>query len=217
MENTIRQLRFFGTVTAGATHDINNVLSVIKENIGLMEDLFMMAEKQGIKIPYDEKITKSLSSVKEAVKKGAQVTADLNTFAHLPDYDKRPVRVSDSLGMIVRLNGRKASRLGVRLVLPESAEIPDYVVQPVMLSRVINMAMSAALESVGQGSDLKAYIKADESQTSFQLLFSLESASEGLKGKILSNPSYEDLKEAAEALSAEVYADDSGITLKFRK
>jgi hypothetical protein len=38
-------VQFFGIISASISHDIKNVLAVLNENAGLIEDLVLMAEK----------------------------------------------------------------------------------------------------------------------------------------------------------------------------
>jgi len=38
-------LKFFGKMTASISHELKNVLAIINENAGLLEDLCAMAEK----------------------------------------------------------------------------------------------------------------------------------------------------------------------------
>ncbi len=53
-ENMLAQagLRFFGKMSASATHEIKNTLAIINESAGLLEDLSLMAQKgQPMSIP----------------------------------------------------------------------------------------------------------------------------------------------------------------------
>ncbi len=40
-------LRFFGMINASISHEIKNVLAIISESAGLMEDLLLLAQKGG--------------------------------------------------------------------------------------------------------------------------------------------------------------------------
>ena len=61
-------LEFFGKVSASISHDIKNVLAVINENAGLLEDFCLMAEKGK---PLDPSRLKRLAlDVKEQVRRG---------------------------------------------------------------------------------------------------------------------------------------------------
>ncbi|MGA6927645.1 MAG: hypothetical protein WBY88_18290, partial [Desulfosarcina sp.] len=41
----IEGVRFFGEMSASISHEIKNVLAIIHENAGLLQDLLMMSEK----------------------------------------------------------------------------------------------------------------------------------------------------------------------------
>ncbi|WP_027359086.1 sensor histidine kinase [Desulforegula conservatrix] len=217
MENTNRQLRFFGNITAGATHEINNVLSVIKENAGLIEDLFMMAEKQGMIIPFEEKIKKSISSIKETVKKGAQVTSDLNAFAHIPDHDTKTVKVSEAVKMIARLNNRKASRLGIKIEVADKPESMEAVLSPVLFHKIIQIVIGILMDSAENGSVIRISSGINDSGSSRKLKinFAFEDPGTLLKDRLVSHPSYQDVAEVAEQMAAEVSASEEGIILCF--
>ncbi|MCP3901564.1 MAG: sensor histidine kinase, partial [Desulfobacteraceae bacterium] len=46
MDNRDDKAAFFGKITASITHEIQNVLAIIKENAGLMED-FLLINQSG--------------------------------------------------------------------------------------------------------------------------------------------------------------------------
>lgn len=77
---------FMGRVTASVTHEIQNVLAVIKESAGLMEDLtLLMNQGQGLS-GMEEKVASCLRSIKNQAYRGVSLTSRLNAFAHSPDY-----------------------------------------------------------------------------------------------------------------------------------
>jgi signal transduction histidine kinase len=41
----IEGIRFFGEISASISHEIKNVLAIINENAGLLQDMIMMNEK----------------------------------------------------------------------------------------------------------------------------------------------------------------------------
>jgi len=219
MENSNRQLRFFGNITAGATHEINNVLSVIKENAGLIEDLFVMAEKQGMAIPFEDKIKKSISSIKEAIKKGAQVTSDLNAFSHIPDHDKKTVKVTEALKIISRLNSRKASRLGIQIEVAETSDSTEFILSPVLLHRIIHLIIAVSIDSAENGALLRIARGLNESGSNKELKISFifEDPAQTLRDRLTSHSSYPDIQAAALELSARVSVSEGGITLEFEQ
>ena len=78
-----KEIAFMGKITAGITHEMNNVLATIKESGGLMEDIFALCRDQ--QIPHQDKFTRSLTTIKEQVKRGVELSTRLNRFAHSMD------------------------------------------------------------------------------------------------------------------------------------
>ena len=42
-----KELEFFGKITAGITHEMKNVLAIIKKSAGLMEDIMSLSAEVG--------------------------------------------------------------------------------------------------------------------------------------------------------------------------
>ena len=76
-------IKFFGKVTAGATHEITNVLSIINELNGLVEDQIFMA-KSGKELNPD-KLDKIREKLDAQVQRGRNIIKNLNTFSHTVD------------------------------------------------------------------------------------------------------------------------------------
>lgn len=218
MKNSNQQLRFFSNVTAGVSHELNNVLSVIKENTGLMEDLFLMAAKQGIALPYEDKVKKSLSAIRDTIKRGAQITSDLNTFAHSPDHEKKAVRIPDSLEMISRLNNRKASRAGIKTEIckkPEQTGESDFMTLPVLFYRLFHLVTGVLVDSAeNEGKLLVNWsVNGDEMQVDY----TFDNPAPSIKEKISGHFSYADILDAGSDLSADISVSDKGIHIRFKQ
>ena len=74
---------FFGQVCASCTHEMQNVLAIIRESSGLLEDLFNFAGPQDW--PHQEKFNRSLQVIQNQVNRGVELIKRLNRFAHAPD------------------------------------------------------------------------------------------------------------------------------------
>lgn len=57
-ENENSEIVFFGKITAGITHEMKNVLAIIKESSGLMEDLILLRPEDDF--PHKESDAKRL-------------------------------------------------------------------------------------------------------------------------------------------------------------
>lgn len=104
---------FMGRITAGTTHEIKNVLAIIKESAGLIEDLISLGEKNG-RIP-TEKLLKTLTKITDQVNRGVELSTRLNEFAHTPDQDAAPVDLNTAVERVVSLSQRFARLKRVRL------------------------------------------------------------------------------------------------------
>ncbi len=69
---------FMGKITAGVTHEIKNVLAIIKESAGLLEDLISLSQDD---LP-PRQIPAVLTRIKGQVTRGVDLSASLNAFAH---------------------------------------------------------------------------------------------------------------------------------------
>ncbi|NQU62898.1 MAG: hypothetical protein HQ517_01245 [SAR324 cluster bacterium] len=74
---------FFGKITAGATHELKNILAIIKETTGLIEDLLQMPEHRSEFL--QERFEKLFPSINQQIKRGHILLSSLNRFAHSGD------------------------------------------------------------------------------------------------------------------------------------
>ena len=112
-----RDLAFFGMVTAGASHDLRNVLATIREHAGLIEDLLAMTG-DGIPIK-PERLKRIAGRVARQITRGDQIINRLNRFAHSTDH---PVckfdlgaLATDLVGYMQRMVERRGHRLELKL------------------------------------------------------------------------------------------------------
>nr|HID60127.1 hypothetical protein [Desulfobacterales bacterium] len=78
-----KEVAFFSKITAGITHEIKNVLVIVKESSGSMEDFLSLC--QAGSFPYLDKISSPLCTIRGQVLRGVELGGLLNQFAHSPD------------------------------------------------------------------------------------------------------------------------------------
>lgn len=106
-------LLFFGTITAGLSHEINNSVAIVAELSGLMEDLLLCAEA-GDSI--DTAKLKELSrKINNQINRGRDIVGRLNRFAHSADEPVKEFDLKELLEEIVALAERFAFLEGIRL------------------------------------------------------------------------------------------------------
>ncbi len=135
MEMDPREVAFFGRITAAFTHEMKNVLAIIKESAGLMEDL--LALSQNVAFPHQERFVRSLATIEAQARRGVELSNRLNRFAHSPDEAIATVDLNEMLEQIVFLSERFARLKRVTLSLnPYAAPLP-VVTSPVGLHMTI--------------------------------------------------------------------------------
>lgn len=101
-------LTFFGKTNRLISHEMKNVLAIISETLGLLNELVEMAEDEGMKLPPGK--LKSLSKgILEEMERANVLTRDMNAFAHSVDEFIDEVDVAKAITLmikIVRLNAR---------------------------------------------------------------------------------------------------------------
>ena len=75
-----REIALIGRLIAGTTHEVKNVLAIIKESSGLLQDILRL--KKGNAVPKAEQIEKAASRIQAQVARGNDQLASLNWLAH---------------------------------------------------------------------------------------------------------------------------------------
>jgi signal transduction histidine kinase len=102
-------------MTASISHEIRNVLAIINEDSGLLEDLTFRADKG---IPLDTERLRSLAGkMKAQIKRGDRIIENMNRFAHSVDEALTHVDLKVLLALVHGLAERSAS---MRLITLES-------------------------------------------------------------------------------------------------
>jgi C4-dicarboxylate-specific signal transduction histidine kinase len=135
---------FIGKVTAGATHEIRNVLSVIKESAGLMEDLVdINPDSLGAN---EEKFRRMIDNIGVQIQRGANIAKELNNLAHAPDQRLRVVDIQTVLKCQSTLYERFCRQKEISLKPESSGQGAHVETDPVRLHRLIGTIIDVMLE-----------------------------------------------------------------------
>jgi len=119
----LEDLTFFGIITAGISHELKNVATIINESAGLLHDLSLGAEAG--RRPLDPARTKKLAAdIARNVDRSVATLNRMNRFAHSVDEPRRRADLRDILQDTLELAARFCSVRGVEL----QVSLPD---QPV--------------------------------------------------------------------------------------
>ncbi len=139
-------IRLFGRITASVAHDIRNVLAVINENAGLLEDACLLAEKGR---PLDLKRALRIAvDLKQQVRRGDRISRGLSHLSHSVDAGGIAMDASEWVAAFVALAGRLTFARGVSLHADEG-EAGPLVQSGFELLQLMWACLEAAIARVG--------------------------------------------------------------------
>ena len=150
-------LQVFGKISAAVSHDLKNVLAIVNENAGLLDDLALRAAKGG-EIPLD-RLNVATSRMLKQVKRGDAVLKNLNRFAHTTDAPLLQGNVAETVALMVDLAGRQAAmRETVITVAPDAAMVSTCLVY---LESFVYLLLRHALEVLPRKESVEIAVAAE--------------------------------------------------------
>jgi len=140
--------KFFGKMSASISHEIKNVLAIINENAGLLEDYTFMAEKGKAIDPARLKIL--AGKIKTQIQRADGIVKNLNKLAHSVDEPIGRVELNETLGFLAALSGRFASMQGVTLDRQRSENPVEITMSPFLLQNILWLCLEFAMEMIGE-------------------------------------------------------------------
>ena len=104
-KTSLDKTAFFGEVTASVAHDLQNVLAIVQETSGLMQDILFM-NKDSLPPEVSEKFTNSISAMKKHLSRGIGITSGLNRFAHTADSPEASIDICDTIEKLFLITKR---------------------------------------------------------------------------------------------------------------
>lgn len=113
-------LQFYGIITASVSHEIKNVLAIINENAGLLEDLTLMADRGQPLVP--ARLKMMAAALQKQIGRANEILNNMNRFAHSIDETVAEVDLNQTLELFMALADRFTVMRGVKvdLMLPEN-------------------------------------------------------------------------------------------------
>jgi C4-dicarboxylate-specific signal transduction histidine kinase len=194
---------FMGKVTAGVTHEMKNVLAIIKESAGLMQDLLEVSPEDKLK----NKFIRVLSNIEQQVARGVDISTRLNAFAHSPDKKESEIILREAAKELVFFSQRRARLKGIALNLTQSDSSAVIVANSLLFHMILHEALDLIMDMVDDNSTISISVTEDpEIGRAVNLAVEVEVA--GLEEKLATSEfesRWGDLQQ---------YAYSEGITLK---
>lgn len=135
-------LLFFGRVSASVSHELKNVLAVINEQAGLLEDLAGLA---GRGMPLDpDRLATAAACLLRQVRRGDAIIGHLNRFAHTADTPRREVSLAETAGLAAALGQRQAAMRQVTLTAIPGTDA-TVETSPFGLCRLLSLYLERAM------------------------------------------------------------------------
>jgi signal transduction histidine kinase len=158
---------FLATMTASATHEVRNVLAIIKESAGLIQDMVDVFGKKGTLDT--EKISRAVDRIDTQVKRGADLLTNLNRLSHTLDADLATVELNAEVEQVVFLSQRFARKRGHRIVAVCTEEEAKASVHPLHLHMALFSAMECCMEELPDGSAITLSVAVRDGQPVLEL------------------------------------------------
>ena len=113
-------LQFFGKISASISHELKNVLAIINENAGLLEDFTLMADRG---VPFDPARLRTMAqAVKKQIGRADAIISNMNRFAHSTDQTITTVDLAQTIEIVLAVTARFAVMRGIQIdwQLPEN-------------------------------------------------------------------------------------------------
>lgn len=161
-------LQFFGKMSASISHEIKNVLAIINENAGLLEDLALMAQK-GKSIDMD-RVKTVAEKIRGQVGRADGIVKNLNRFAHSADHFAGEIDLNEMLVFVAALSERLAAMVNVSFDI----ETPDGQVPikttPFFLKNLIWLCLNFAMEAAD--GDKRVHLSVEKIESGARIRFS---------------------------------------------
>jgi len=144
-------LCFFGQISAAISHDLKNVLAIINEDAGLLQDYSLMAA-QGMELD-PERMAKLAEKVQGQVKRGDGIIKNMNRFAHSVDMPECEIDYRELSALVVSLLTRMASRKCVTVNIVDGSPVKGKG-DPFIIQMLIAKGLEYAMDSAGKDGKL---------------------------------------------------------------
>ncbi|NIN73204.1 MAG: hypothetical protein GTO46_15010 [Gemmatimonadetes bacterium] len=141
-----REAAFIGKITAGATHELRNVLAIVKESAGLIEDIVNSPDKPGT--AKADRLLRAVERIRDQVKRGSELLTSLNRFAHSLDHAEDETDLNEMAELLSSLCQRVARRGRHHVEAQPGDQALTVVANLLRLQMALHAAVDCCLEQL---------------------------------------------------------------------
>jgi signal transduction histidine kinase len=146
-------LQFFGKVSASVSHELKNVLAIINENAGLLEDL-TFAARRGSPIDPD-RLEKTVQNFAKQIRRADEILRNMNRFAHSVDQFESQTDLGELAGLVAQLAGRKAAMGRILLETTTLSQPIILITNPFLVENLIWLTLEFAISATAAGATIR--------------------------------------------------------------
>jgi len=200
-----RDAAFVAKIAASTTHEVRNVLAIIKESAGLVGDVIQSQGGRALANP--DKLVRSVGRIDAQVSRGAEILTNLNRFAHSLDRLQGENSLNQEVEQAAFLSQRFA-RQGRHQVQVQVADQDMSVgANPLWLQMALFAAVECCLDQLPEASTvtIRTGLHGDRPSVEF-----VAEAGEGPVSPVAADAaSWGQLLELVDRLGASVEASDT--------
>ncbi len=218
VENSDNKAAFMGRVTASVTHEIQNVLAIIKETSGLMEDFFLL-QKSGDLQNIEEKLDTCIKTIKKQTYRGVNLTSGLNVFAHTADSSHVSINIFETITKMIFITKRLFIQKGVDVSIVECSKPYSLNTDPVLFQMAVFSCIECLIDNFVTKASITLSIQSIDNRTAIQFLYNDDTLTyEDYSQKIVPGDQWTKITLLCEqiSLTAEVAADSPAILIFFK-
>ena len=144
-----KEIAFIGRITAGVTHEVNNVLASIREISGLLSDILSITPEESF--TRKEKFETSIQKIQKQEKRGVKLINQLNKFAHLPDVSSTETDLNELIEHLIFLTERFGRIKNIQLKTHSSSKSFAVTTNPFYLQMALFNCIEYFLRKLDAG------------------------------------------------------------------
>jgi signal transduction histidine kinase len=150
-------------VSASISHELKNVLAIINENAGLLEDLTFASQRGSAIDP--ERLNRACQNFFKQIHRADTILKNMNRFAHSVDQFTAPVNLAELSELVASLAGRLAAmrKLTIEILPPGTPTVVDT--NPFLLENMVWLCLQFAIATTGSGGTIRLIPEKGEAGT----------------------------------------------------
>jgi signal transduction histidine kinase len=164
-------LAFFGALTASISHELNNVISIIDQTAGLLDDM-IKGEEHGIPINI-ERLGTAVASIGKQTSRGLTIIRRMNKFAHSADHPTTEYDVRAMMRNLVELSRRLADMKRVDLVCEPAEDELLITGNPFAVQQALFGVIKLILEQAESGARVECGVQTSDPDVNLVMTVSM--------------------------------------------